>query len=76
VELEEVKKIVDAYKIAGKSRDETSEMVSALPLNGDQVKAFEYVDEVFNLKDGLPTLILQMLATQNILPKNMAILAL
>ena len=36
MELDEAKKIVDAYKTAGKSRDETAEMVSALPLNGDQ----------------------------------------
>lgn len=53
MELDEIKKIVDTYKAAGKTRDEAIEVVSALPLNGDQVKAFEYVDGTFSLQDGV-----------------------
>lgn len=53
MELDEIKQIIDTYKAAGKTREETVEMVSALPLNGDQVKAFEYVDDTFSTDGGV-----------------------
>jgi len=53
VELDEIKQIIDTYKAAGRTREDAVNMVSALPLNGDQVKAFEYVDETFSIEEGV-----------------------
>lgn len=61
MELTEAKSIIDTYRAAGKTRDQTVEMVSLLPLNGEASDAFKYVDlkyqttpgitDIFNLTD-------------------------
>lgn len=45
--IEELKALIDTYHEAGKSRDDTVAIVSALPINGEASTAFEYVDTVY-----------------------------
>lgn len=51
MELEEAKQIVDTYKAAGKTRSETAEMISALPLNGHELEAYEYLERLYSRRE-------------------------
>jgi putative DNA primase/helicase len=44
MELNEVKQLIDTYHSAGKNREDTASIVSALPINGEEVEAFEYIE--------------------------------
>ena len=44
MELNEVKQLIDTYRTAGKSRDDTVAIVSAIGINGEASEAFEYID--------------------------------
>ena len=47
MELTEIKEIVDVYRAAGKSREETVAIISAITVNGGSSDIFEYCDMVF-----------------------------
>lgn len=47
MEIADVKQIIDTYRVAGKSREETIEVISALPVNGERHEIFEYCDLVY-----------------------------
>lgn len=44
MDIAEVKKMIDTYRAAGRSREETVDMIAALPINGEANSAFRYVD--------------------------------
>lgn len=44
MELNEVEQLIDTYHAAGKSREDTVAIVSAIPINGEASEAFEYVE--------------------------------
>lgn len=44
MEITEAKQFVDICIEAGRPRDKTVELISALPLNGDTLSVFEYID--------------------------------
>lgn len=44
MEIQEVKKYVDTFHRDGHSREETVELISALPVNGERTDLFEYID--------------------------------
>lgn len=44
MELNEVKALIDTYQAAGRSREDIVSVVSAIPINGEAVEAFEYID--------------------------------
>ncbi len=44
MELNEVKTLIDTYHAAGKNREDTVKLISAIPINGESVLAFEYVE--------------------------------
>ena len=44
LELDEVKGLIDTYHAAGKTREETVTIVTAIPTNGIEVDALEYAD--------------------------------
>lgn len=46
MELMEIKQLVDTYHAAGRSREDTVAIVSAVSINGEESEAFEYVDLV------------------------------
>lgn len=47
MEITEVKQLIDTYHAAGKSRDDTVAIVSAIPINGEASEAFEYIDLIY-----------------------------
>ncbi len=44
MDIPEFKELIDTYYAAGKSREETVAIVSAIPINGEASEAFEYID--------------------------------
>ncbi len=44
MEIPELKQLIDTYHSAGKSREDTVAIVSAIPINGETSQAFEYID--------------------------------
>jgi len=44
MEIQDAKRYVDVFHRDGHSREETVELISALPVNGERAKIFEYVD--------------------------------
>lgn len=47
MQLEEIKKLVDTYHKAGRNHEECVAIVSAIPIDGEQSEAFEYIDFVY-----------------------------
>ena len=47
MELDKVKALIDTYYKAGRDRDETVRIVSAIPIDGEESEAFDYVDLLY-----------------------------
>lgn len=47
MEMGEVKKLVDTYHEAGRSREETVTLISGLPIDVEDAEVFEYIDLVY-----------------------------
>jgi hypothetical protein len=47
MDISEAKRIIETYRIAGKNREQTVEMVGALPLDGVSIDAFRYVNMLY-----------------------------
>lgn len=44
MEIKEIKTLVDTYRAAGRSREDTVDIVSAISINGEASEAFQYID--------------------------------
>jgi putative DNA primase/helicase len=47
MDLPDIKAMIETYREAGRSREETVEMVASLDINGDRSSAFEYCDLIY-----------------------------
>jgi hypothetical protein len=47
MDISEVKRIIETYRVAGKNRAQTVAMVGALPLDGVAADAYQYVDVLY-----------------------------